>query len=72
MEVIRRFFSPPPASFFLFGPRGTGKSTFVRQYFPQAVMHIQWAGRPVVIMVEADTMVVMAEGAETFQKLIPG
>ncbi len=37
MEVISRFFSPPPSSFFLFGPRGTGKSTFVRQYFPKAL-----------------------------------
>jgi len=37
MELIRRFFLPPQESFFLFGPRGTGKSTFVRQSFPKAV-----------------------------------
>jgi hypothetical protein len=37
MEVFRRFFTPPSSSFFLFGPRGTGKSTFVRQYFPKAL-----------------------------------
>ena len=37
MELIRRFFVPPRTSFFLFGPRGTGKSTFVRQSFPKAV-----------------------------------
>lgn len=36
MEVIRRFFTPPSLNFFLFGPRGTGKSTFVRQHFPKA------------------------------------
>jgi len=37
METVRRFFKPPRTSFFLFGPRGTGKSTFVRQSFPKAV-----------------------------------
>lgn len=32
-----RKLSPPPRSFFLFGPRGTGKSTWVRLQFPDAV-----------------------------------
>ena len=36
METITRFFTPPAASFFLFGPRGTGKSTFMRERFPDA------------------------------------
>src|SRR3989339_506499 len=36
METIPRFFTPPAASFFLFGPRGTGKSTFMRERFPDA------------------------------------
>ena len=27
----------PPKSFFLFGPRGTGKTSWVRQYFPEAL-----------------------------------
>ena len=36
MEFIDRFFSPPKESFFLFGPRGTGKSTFVAHHFPDA------------------------------------
>src|SRR3989304_6245704 len=30
METITRFFRVEPQSFFLLGPRGTGKSTFVR------------------------------------------
>jgi len=30
MELRRRFFSAPAGSFFLFGPRGTGKSTWLR------------------------------------------
>jgi predicted AAA+ superfamily ATPase len=37
MEIIDRFFQPPKTSFFLFGPRGTGKSTFVNQYFKNAI-----------------------------------
>lgn len=34
METINRFFNPPANSYFLFGPRGTGKSTFTRRYYP--------------------------------------
>jgi predicted AAA+ superfamily ATPase len=37
MEIIDRFFQTPKASFFLFGPRGTGKSTFVHQHFKNAI-----------------------------------
>jgi predicted AAA+ superfamily ATPase len=33
MELIDRFFKPPTVSFFLFGPRGTGKSTFNHRYY---------------------------------------
>jgi predicted AAA+ superfamily ATPase len=36
METIARFFTPPTESFFLFGPRGTGKSTFMKERFPDA------------------------------------
>ena len=31
LEVVRRFLQEPAGSFFLFGPRGTGKSTWLRQ-----------------------------------------
>ncbi len=37
METIRRFFDPPQGSFFLFGPRGTGKSTLVKGRFKEAL-----------------------------------
>lgn len=37
METIGRFFTPPAGSFFLFGPRGTGKSTLVRMLYPDAL-----------------------------------
>lgn len=33
MESIDRFFAAPDDTFFLFGPRGTGKSTFVKEHF---------------------------------------
>jgi predicted AAA+ superfamily ATPase len=38
MELQRRFFEPPRQSFFLFGPRGTGKSTWLRHVFPDALV----------------------------------
>lgn len=34
--MIPRFFNPPGSSFFLFGPRGTGKTTWIKACFPQA------------------------------------
>jgi len=34
---ILRFLKPPSRSFFLFGPRGTGKSTWLNQAFPNAL-----------------------------------
>ncbi len=36
MELVSRLFQAPKESFFLFGPRGTGKSTWLRQTFPGA------------------------------------
>jgi len=38
MDTISRFFKPPKDSFFLFGPRGTGKSTFLKMGFPDALV----------------------------------
>jgi predicted AAA+ superfamily ATPase len=37
MEIISRFFKSPNQSFFLFGPRGTGKSTWVKSQFKDAL-----------------------------------
>jgi len=31
MKIIKRFFQSPKSSYFLFGPRGTGKTTWLRQ-----------------------------------------
>lgn len=33
MATVRRFFRAPPGHFFLFGPRGTGKSTWLQSNF---------------------------------------
>lgn len=37
MTTVPRFFRPPRSSFFLFGPRGVGKTTWVRSAFPDAL-----------------------------------
>lgn len=37
MASVSRFLQSPPGSFFLFGPRGTGKSTWLQQEFPEAL-----------------------------------
>jgi len=37
MEFVSRFFEIPEQSFFLFGPRGTGKSTLLRRLLPDAL-----------------------------------
>jgi predicted AAA+ superfamily ATPase len=36
MDIIRRFFQHTEQSFFLFGPRGTGKSTWVHRHLPNS------------------------------------
>lgn len=36
--VVRRRLPPPPRSCLLLGPRGTGKSTIARQWFPDALV----------------------------------
>ncbi len=38
METVGRFFQAPEQSFFLFGPRGTGKSTWLKSHYPEAIV----------------------------------
>lgn len=38
METVKRFFKDPEDSFFLFGPRGTGKTTWLNKNFKDALM----------------------------------
>jgi len=54
METINRFFQDPGQSFFLFGPRGTGKSTWLHRYYKNALfidllspeVYRSYSGRP--------------------------
>ena len=36
-EYIKRFLKPTDQTYFLFGPRGTGKSTWLKFYYPEAL-----------------------------------
>jgi len=36
-STLPRYFYPPNQSYFLFGPRGTGKSTFLKRTYPDAM-----------------------------------
>ena len=38
MEYQTRFFYPPEQSFFLFGPRGTGKSSWIEHTYSKALV----------------------------------
>lgn len=38
MEIVTRFFQPVEKSYFLFGPRGTGKSTFIKRLYTHALL----------------------------------
>ncbi len=38
MTTLARFFTVPRGSFFLFGPRGTGKTTWLREALPDALL----------------------------------
>lgn len=54
MEIVSRFFRIPKQSFFLFGPRGTGKSTWLQTRLPDSLyldlleppLHRRLAARP--------------------------
>ncbi|MBP7074808.1 MAG: ATP-binding protein [Rhabdochlamydiaceae bacterium] len=34
--MVQRYFTPPTQSYFIFGPRGTGKSTWLKQHYKDA------------------------------------
>lgn len=54
MAAVQRFFRDPRTSFFLFGPRGTGKSTWLRKTYRDAIwvdllapeVHRRYSARP--------------------------
>src|SRR5689334_4630332 len=54
VATVPRFFQPPSTHYFLFGPRGTGKSTWLRETYTDALwvdllrpeVHRQYAAYP--------------------------
>jgi predicted AAA+ superfamily ATPase len=60
MEIIR-LFSPPKQSFFLFGARGTGKTTWTKEIFPQARR---------VNLLEMDTLRTLSSRPERLKDLV--
>jgi uncharacterized protein len=63
MEPIGRFLQPPEGSFFLLGPRGTGKTTWARQQFPDALT---------VNLLQPETFRALAARPERLRELVLG
>lgn len=63
MEIINRFLTKIEGSFFLFGPRGTGKSTWVSLAFPGAL---------IINLLEPDVFRRFAARPETLLELVRG
>ena len=63
MASVKRLFSDPQESFFLFGPRGTGKSTLLRERLPEAL----W-----IDLLDPDTFRSYFSYPERLQDLIAG
>ena len=40
MEIKKRYFNDPGVSYFLFGPRGTGKSTWLKMQYTKDVLYV--------------------------------
>lgn len=63
MEFIRRIFDPPRSHFFLLGPRGTGKSLWTREQFPDSL---------VVDLLDPATLRELVARPERLQELVEG
>lgn len=63
MELLPRFLTVPDSSFFLFGPRGTGKTTWLRQRFPSALF---------VDLLKPDTFRELSARPERLTELVGG
>jgi uncharacterized protein len=64
MESVSRFLVPPGQSFFLFGPRGTGKSTWIRDHFEKKVLYID--------LLKADVFRSLTANPEKLRELLEG
>lgn len=64
MAVYTRLLPPPKRSFFLFGPRGTGKTTWLKQAFPHATRfnllnsqtYVQYLRNPNLLVSEVEAL----------------
>ena len=63
METLSRFLQPAASSFFLLGPRGTGKTTWIRQQLPDAL---------VVNLLQPETFRAMSARPERLRDLVRG
>jgi len=63
MEFTPRFFSPPADHFFLLGPRGTGKKSWVRETYPDALR---------VDLLDPETLRSLAARPERLRDLVGG
>jgi predicted AAA+ superfamily ATPase len=63
MELINRFFNEYSASFFLFGPRGTGKSTWLKTMYPDSL---------IIDLLEPDIYRIFTARPERLRELVEG
>lgn len=61
MKKFSRVFIPPKGSYFLFGPRGTGKSTWIKENYPNCYF---------IDLLAADTLRVFAAFPERLKQLL--
>jgi uncharacterized protein len=61
METTPRYFTPPADHFFLFGPRGTGKTWLTQRCFPEALL---------VDLLEPETLRSLSARPERLRELI--
>lgn len=64
MQKIKRLLNPPAQSFFLLGPRGTGKTTWLRDHYPKAIwIDLLLPGEVNFYMANPERLIQTAEGA---------
>ncbi len=64
METVSRFLIPPDQSFFLFGPRGTGKSTWIREHFGEKILYLD--------LLRMDVFRTLTANPERLRELVEG
>ncbi len=60
VSMFPRHLTPPSSSFFLLGPRGTGKSTWLREHFPEALV-VNLLGADTMLRYQRDPSLLRAE-----------